>query len=136
MAFALMVSASISAQGNGKGGFDPKRFEMEMEQFIVKEACLTPQEAAVFFPVFREMQRKQRVFFGEMMRHRHTDLNDNVQCAEAIEKMDQADIEMKKIQQCYHKKFIKILPAGKVLKIIKAEAKFHRAAFKNAMKRP
>ena len=36
------------------------------------------------------------------------------------------------IQQKYHNSFLKILPAGKVLEILKAEDKFHRDAFKQA----
>ena len=32
-------------------GFDPKRFQAELEQFITTNACLTPREAAKFFPV-------------------------------------------------------------------------------------
>ena len=39
---------------------------------------------------------------------------------------------MKQLQQEYHNRFMYILPASKVLKIIKAEEKFHRRAFKRA----
>ena len=33
----------------------PDEFKAEMEQFIAKEACLTPKESAKFFPVYEEM---------------------------------------------------------------------------------
>ena len=48
----------------------------------------------------------------------------------AIRRIDVIDIEIKRIQQKYHNSFLKILPAGKVLEILKAEDKFHRDAFK------
>lgn len=124
---------TLSAQKHGKG-FDPKRFEADMEQYIVTEAGLTVQESARFFPIFRQLQRKQRAIFGEMNRYRHTDTRDNIASRIAIEKMDAADLEMKRLQQTYHKKFMKVLSAGKVLKVIKAEDKFHRMAFRKAFK--
>lgn len=130
---AFTISGTVQAQRNKK--FDPKRFEADMEQFIVTEAGLSMHESAVFFPLFRQLQRKQRLIFDEMNRYRHTDLKDNVASAKAIERMDASDLEIKKLQQLYHKKFMKVLPAGKVLQIIKAEDKFHRRAFKNAFKK-
>ena len=42
---------------------------------------------------------------------------------------------MKKLQQTYHNKFMKILPAGKVMEIIKAEDQFHRNAFRRIMEK-
>ena len=44
--------------------------------------------------------------------------------------MDKNDIEIKQLQQVYHAKFLTFLPAGKVMRVIKAENKFHRMAFK------
>ena len=41
--------------------FNPERFEAEMEQFIVVQAGLSPTESAVFFPLYKEMQDKQRI---------------------------------------------------------------------------
>ena len=43
---------------------------------------------------------------------------------------DKMDIELKRIQQQYHNKFLDILPACKVMKAIKAEDKFHRNMLK------
>ena len=45
------------------------------------------------------------------------------------------DLEMKELQLEYHKKFCKVLPAGVVLKIIRADEKFHRQAFQRMMRR-
>lgn len=112
--------------------FNPKQFEADLEQFITVNAGLTPQEAARFFPLFREMQDKQRLLFGKMRSYRHVDTNDDQASLKAIRECDNIDLQMKKIQQTYHIKFCKVLPAGKVLKIIHADEKFHRQAFKKA----
>ena len=37
------------------------------------------------------------------------------------------------IQQEYHLKFMNVLPANKVLRVIKAECRFHRQALKRAV---
>ena len=110
--------------------FDPKRFEAELEQYITIHASLTPQEASKFFPVYRQMMKKQRALFDEMRRLRMINLKDNEACEEAIRKQDELDIQIKQLQQEYHGRFLMILPANKVLSIIKAEEKFHRQIFK------
>ena len=114
--------------------FDPVRFEAELEQFITTEAGLSPQEASAFFPLYREMQKKQRVIFDEMKRNRHVDINDNAACRESIEMHDKMEIQIKELQQQYHSKFMKLLPATKVLSIIRAENNFHRQTFKRMAK--
>lgn len=126
----LLMVGVLQIQAQGPRKFDPKRFEAEMQQFITVEAGLTPKEAAKFFPMFREMQSKQRLLFEKMNQYRHIDTSDDKASLQAIKKMDEIDIQMKKLQQQYHLKFCKILPPGKVLEIIKADEKFHRQVFK------
>ena len=134
LCWLFLSSVTASAQGIPRPKFDPAKFDAELEQFITIEAGLSPQEAARFFPLYREMQKKQRVLFSEMRRFYHMDINDNRACEDAIEKQDKMDIQMKEIQQRYHVKFMKVLPAGKVFKILRAEEKFHRQAFRRVAK--
>ena len=128
--FFLAGIVATYAQPGNRGGFDPKAFQANMEQFITKEAALTPQEAEAFFPVFREMQKKQRVLFEEQRRLRLIKpVGDNA-CKDAVLKIDENELQMKELQQQYHKRFFKILPASKVFDVIKAEERFHRQAFR------
>lgn len=110
--------------------FNPAKFEANLEQFITVNACLSPSQAASFFPVYRQMMKKQRALFDEMRRLRMINPKDNEACEEAIRKQDELDIQIKQLQQEYHGKFLMMLPANKVLSIIKAEEKFHRQIFK------
>lgn len=109
--------------------FNPKKFEAEMEQYITTHAGLTPTEASVYFPLLREMQKKQRVLFHKMRQYQHIDTSNDGTCYNAIQRQDEIDIEIKKIQQRYHQQMLKVLPAGKVMLTIKAESDFHRQAF-------
>lgn len=134
----LMISlVSLASQPQGRkhhDGFNPKRFQTELEQFITTNACLTPREAAKFFPVYRQMGKKMRMIFDEMRRFRRVNPNDNEACAEAIRRKDELDIQLKQLQQEYHSRFMTILPPNKVFSVIKAEERFHRQAFRRMKK--
>ena len=104
---------SVSAFADEPQKFSPEKFQADMEQFITQEACLTPEEAAKFFPLLREMHKKQRAIQMQ------------------IKKECKIKPELKNIQQTYHNKFFCVLPASKVYDVIKAEDRFHRRAFKN-----
>lgn len=64
--------------------FNPAKFEADLEQFITVNACLSPSQAASFFPVYRQMMKKQRALFDEMRRLRMINPKDNEACEEAI----------------------------------------------------
>jgi len=130
----LAVWGAPQAYAQGRHAFDPGKFEASLEQFITMEVALTPQEAASFFPIYRDMRKKLMVYFDEGRRYRHVDITDDKACEAAIKRRDNNDIKMKEIQQTYHNKFMRVLPAGKVLRIIRAEEKFHRQFFKRMAK--
>lgn len=127
----LMSFLPIQAQ-NQPQKFDPARFEAELEQFITTAAGLTPNEASAFFPLYREMQKKQRSIYDQLRRHKHVDFNDDAACEKSIRESDRLEVQMKELQQTYHNKFMKVLPAKKVFFIMRAEENFHRQAFKRA----
>lgn len=132
-----MLFVSLVAMGhNPHDKFDPKRFEVEMQQFITQKAGLTPKEAALFFPLFNEMQCKQRVLFDKMRTYNFVDTSNDKACLKAIKEMDEIDVQLKEIQKEYHLKLCKVLSPSKVYKAIKADEEFHRQAFKRMMNRP
>ena len=134
LSILLLALLALSVQAQPRPKFDPAKFDADLEQFITTEAALTPQEAAQFFPVYREMLKKQRMFFAQMRRYHHMDTRDDKACKEAIEERDQCDLQIKEVQQQYHNRFMQMLPAGKVFKILRAEEKFHRQAFRRMAK--
>ncbi|WP_337386251.1 hypothetical protein [Prevotella sp.] len=128
----LVLLCSVVAMAQEPKKFDPVQFEADLEQFVATEARLTLTESATFFPLYREMRKKQMAYFGYHRRWHIVDESDDKACAEAIRRMDSNDLEIKRLQQLYHEKFLHILPASKVFRIIKAEEKFHRQQFKRA----
>lgn len=121
---ALTVKAETPQQ------FSPEKFQADLEQFITNEANLTPEESKKFFPLYREMQQKQRVVFKQMKDLGVNKPADEAACKKALEKRDELELEQKRIQQNYHKQFLNVLPASKVYDVIKAENRFHRTAFR------
>lgn len=130
MVLMLCTFGVANGQHRKRPPFNPAKFEADLEQFITVNACLSPSQAASFFPVYRQMMKKQRALFDEMRRLRMINPKDNEACEEAIRKQDELDIQIKQLQQEYHGRFLMMLPANKVLSIIKAEEKFHRQIFK------
>jgi hypothetical protein len=122
-----MVVLGASAEEQQK--FSPEKFQADLEQYITTEAGLTNEEAAKFFPLYREMQQKQRVVYNKI--HELFKLpHDEASCKRAIQRRDQLEIELKQIAQTYHNKFLRVIPASKVIGTIVAEDKFHRRAFR------
>lgn len=121
---------SASAQENKKPKFSPQKFQADLENFIKQEAKLTNHEADAFFPVFREMGHKQRVVYQRMRKLGFDKPKTEEECKNVLMQRDKMDLELKKIQQTYHNKFLEILPASKVFDVIRAEDRFHRRMLK------
>ena len=116
--------------------FSPEKYQADLEQYITKEACLTPQEAAAFFPMFREMQKKQRALYNKMREDVRIKPTDEAACKKMIQKRDQVELELKSIQQTYHNKFFSVISASKVFDVIKAEDQYHRGLLRNMGRGP
>lgn len=126
----LFVLATINVVAQPPHKFSPEKFQTELENFIKSEASLSKIESAAFFPVYREMRKKQRTIFEQIIKHKKANPADNEAATEAIKQQDKLELEMKQLLKTYHEKFIKMLPATTVFKILKAEDKFHRQLIK------
>ena len=126
----LLVTMMAFAQ-EGPMKFSPEKFKADLQEFIVKEAKLTPQEATKFLPLFGEMHEKQRAIYARQRELRKTPPTDEAGYKDAIKKADQMDLELKTLQQTYHNKFLNVLPASKVFEVIKAEDRFYRDMWKH-----
>jgi len=111
----------------------PQQFEAHLEQYIVTQAGLTPSESVAFFPLYREMRHKQMAYFSDF-RSRHIDPTNDEACEKAIRSRDDNEVQIKMLQQTYHNRFLQVLPASKVLKVISAEDRFHRDMLSKLMR--
>jgi len=127
--FAVALAMTVTAQNfnpQQPQKFSPEKFQADLEQFITKEACLTPREAAKFFPIYKEMQAKQRAVYERQRQLGWGKPADEKGCEKAIRQRDEYDLELKRIQQTYHNKFLSVISASKLYDVLKAEDRFHR----------
>ncbi len=130
----LFLFSLVSVRAEEKQKFSPEKFQADLEQFITTEADLSADEAAKFFPIYREMQGKQRAIYKQMKEMGKNKPADEKACRKAVEKRDELELEQRRIAQSYHVKFFDVLSASKVYEVIKAENRFHRRALRGHMK--
>lgn len=120
----LLMAVSVSAQGPQK--FSPEKFDADMEKFVMEQAKLTQQEAEKFFPLFREMHQKQRAVYHKIRQATKQQPADDKACEATLKECDKLNVELRQIEQKYHQKMMKAIPAKKVYDAIMAENQFHR----------
>lgn len=131
---AVMTMAASAEREEQR--FNPQKFRMEQREFITREAKLTPQEAAKFFPLFNELQDKQRALFNRQRQLARQKPTSEKEAADIIEDMDEIDMQIAKLRTQYHRKFCKAIPATKVNMSIKAEERFKHRMMDKLMRRP
>jgi len=127
MIACVWMAVAVSAQ---EKKFSPEKFQADMEAFISKEASLTPEESQKLFPLLREMHAKQRTALGNLHRMGKNKPAGDAVCADYIKQYDKKQIELKTIEQSYHKKMLSVVPASKLFDVIRAENRFHRQMMK------
>ena len=125
----LCIFFSVSLL-HAQGKFDFNRIKAESHSFMTKEAGLSGQEAARLFPVFDEMRSKQRVYFEKLRAIFSAKPSSEREANKIIEQADAYEIQLKQIEQRYHKEMLKVLPATKLLRVLEAERRFHRQMFR------
>ena len=133
--FFVMASVCMTISAQNKNRFDAAKFESDLESYVISQAELNQEESAKFLSIWREMRKKQVELMRSGKSLRKTDFSNDNECAEAIHQHDEKDIKLKELQRTYHNKFLNVIPARKVLRVIRAEDRFHKQAFKRAVDR-
>ena len=128
----IVVSVSLL---HAQGKLDFNKINAESHSFITKEAGLSAQEAARFFPVYDEMRDKQRGYFDKLRAIHSSKPSSEREASKMIEQADGYEIQLKQIEQRYHKEMLKVLPATKLLRVLEAERRFHRQMFRKMAER-
>ena len=130
----LLAFWGSGAFGQGKLKEEKKReFEAQKVAFFTQELDLSPAEAAIFWPLYNEMQKKRK----EIEMRIHKGINEGnmalnateEQYAEAVGKLLQEETKLQKVKEEYYLEMLAVLPASKVWKLGGAERKFRRQLF-------
>lgn len=133
---AVLTIGCLQAQRTGgsdnRRKFSPEDFKRKMETFITKHAGLTQQEGQSFYPLLHEMLEKQHKFMDrqrDLMRKGKDDLSED-EYEKIIEEVTALEIENKKIEKSYYKKFHTVLSWKKIHKVRHALFEFNMEALK------
>lgn len=134
--FVIILLFSVVYGGFAQGKLsDEKRKEFDAQKvaFFTQELDLSPAEAARFWPIYNEMQKKNRVV-EDNMRKGFREVKDakglkETDYKEAIGKMLAYEGQMQEIKEEYYQKMLTVLPASKIWKLSDAERRFHRQLF-------
>lgn len=122
---------ALSATANEQKKFDPDAYRTEIHKYIKCQAKLTCDEAKKFFAIFDEMRDKEREVFAKIRPYRQGNFPSNeADCRKAIMEYDKAELDLKKMQQAYHQKMLKVVPATKLIAALHAAAKFDRTKYR------
>ncbi|MCF8363857.1 MAG: hypothetical protein K9G70_14670 [Prolixibacteraceae bacterium] len=130
LGFLISFSAQSFAGKRVQDKFDYEKFKSEKIAFFTDALDLTPDEAAVFWPVYNEYEKKK----WELMKERRQfekDLDDNdldklseEECIALTRKFSSLPQEDAELNKEYNEKFLKVLPAQKVVKLYITEMDF------------
>lgn len=118
----------INAQSSDKSLMNLQQFEKNKQEFIMKEAGLTQEEADKFFPLNNELQKKKLELHRKHKEElRHTKESKDISEEEYRKMIDQnINLKMKEaeLDKEYSEKFNKVMSPQKLFKAQQAERTF------------
>lgn len=113
-------------------------FRAKQQMFITEKAGLTQGEAAVFFPVYFELQDQKAKLNSKVWRllrkGRSNEQLTDAQYDDILVEVYDTRIASEELDKTYYKKFRKILSAKKVCDVMRAEMRFRRSLLKEMKK--
>ena len=126
----LLLMLTMTLPARERNDFDPKKYRAELKEYVVKEAQLTPAEAEKFFTLYDAMRGEERKVFRKIKEIRKERPVTDDDCRKAIVDIDEHEMQLKRIQQQYHQKMLKVLPPSKVMRSLFHAEKFDRSKFR------
>ena len=104
--------------------FSHEEFQSRQKEYITQKAQLTPEEAEAFFPLFFELQNKKFTLEREARKSIRRNKG---------EKMSDVKIEIARLEKEYCTKYLKVIPACKLVGVQHAETSFQRDLMRRMM---
>lgn len=141
MVIIFLLTVFISFAQDGKLSEEKrKEFDAQKVAFFTQALDLTPEEAAVFWPLYNEMFKKIRTTDWETRKLIHEAGNtknvSDKQARELIEKILDKEQQTLQIKKEYYQKMMKAVPVQKISKLDWVEHKFHKQLIEKMRKCP
>jgi len=137
----IVLGSSVSLWAQGKLSEEKrKEFEAQKVAYFTQTLELTPEEAAVFWPLYNEMMKKIREQ-DVKLRECQCETNKTKKLTEEQEKQRVMDLlayeqKMLDIKKEYYQRLLKVVPARKVARLDRTERKFHKQLLQRMCKEP
>ena len=122
-------------EGRGRHGhprFKPEEMQKKAEAFIIREAGLTPKEVETFFPLLNDMKRRQRDLhkkIGRALRRVEKEKLSEKDCEKILKEVVRLQRQAAELETKAYADWQRVLPAEKLLKVMKADREFGRKFF-------
>ena len=117
-----------------------REFEAQKVAFITQVLDLSPEEAAVFWPLYNEMQKKIKAIdiekYNDFKTMKEAEKLKEEDYKNAVKKGLENDSKIQSIKKEYYEKILNVIPPSKVWKISDAERKFQRHLFERLRREP
>ena len=127
---ALLMGTAIFAQDTKKSS---EEFRKGYQEFITQQAQLTEKEAAAFFPIYNECQKKKTELNNQLWKLRRESLGKELSEAEyqrLLEETAKLRIQSDELEKSYLPQYNKVLSYKKIFEVQEAESRFYREMLK------
>ncbi len=121
----------MSAQQGGRGDDFEKKYHTQKVAYLTTEMDLSPEESAMFWPLYNAHSKEEKNLKNEIKEHRRiiNKKGDALTEEEALEALNNYQYKMGKMHQLqvdYQLKYLEVIPAKKVVVMLRAEKEFRR----------
>lgn len=124
-----VVAKPSFAEDNRPMQLSPAEFRTKQMEFFKRDAALTDDEAAKFFPIYYELQDKKKVINDKTWQFIRQAKNGNLSESEykmVLENIYDSRLMVDKLEKAYLYRFKRILSYKKILLLHRAEMRFGR----------
>ena len=127
---ALLMGTAVFAQTTKRNS---EEFRKGYQEFITQQAQLTEKEAAAFFPIYNECQKKKTELNNQMWKLRRESLGKELSEAEyqrLLEETAKLRIQADELEKSYLPQYHEVLSYKKIFDVQEAESRFYREMLK------
>lgn len=131
--FLAAIASNAQEARRDRPHFSPEEFQEKQRTYITEKADLSPEEADAFFPLFFELQKMKFELEHDSRKNFKKRCNENIseeECRNIVYHMADTKVEIAKLEREYTDKYLEVLPACKVRKVLHAECTFQRDLMK------
>lgn len=129
---AISYAQQNNGQRNQRQFFTPEAYNQGLEEFVKNEAGLNDEECKKFFPLMHEMMNKQREVNSQIQQVMAKGFSAKTEAdyEQIITKSINLEIENRKVEQMYYKKFHSVLSWKQIHKVRIALSRYSMEALR------